>query len=161
MRTRLSATTTVTRMVPEPTLVPPESRARVAAARVARLATVRPDGRPHLVPVTFALVGDQVVTAVDEKPKRTQDLQRLRNIAATPQVSLLVDAYAEDWSQLWWVRLDGPAEVVVDEPRRTELVAALVEKYPQYRAASPPGPVIVMAVERHTAWSAHHERGGA
>ena len=148
-------------MVPEPTAVPAESRARVAAARVARLATVRSDGRPHLVPVTFALVGDHVVSAVDEKPKRTQDLQRLRNIAATPQVSLLVDAYSEDWSQLWWVRLDGSAEIVADGPRRTELVQALVEKYPQYQAAPPPGPVIVMAVERHTAWSAHHERGSA
>jgi PPOX class probable F420-dependent enzyme len=113
------------------------------------------------VPVTFALVGDHVVSAVDEKPKRSQDLQRLRNIAATPQVSLLVDAYSEDWSQLWWVRLDGSAEIVADGPRRTELVQALVEKYPQYQAAPPPGPVIVMAVERHTAWSAHHERGSA
>src|SRR3990170_1270448 len=98
----------------------PDDRSRVEQARVARLATVRPDGSPHLVVVTFALSGDTVVTAVDDKPKRTQQLQRLRNLQERPAATLLVDHYDEDWSQLWWVRLDGDAHVVRDEPRRTQ-----------------------------------------
>lgn len=121
---------------------------------MARLATVRPDGRPHLVVVTFALVDQTVVTAVDAKPKRTHDLQRLRNIAANPHVTLLIDAYAEDWSQLWWTRLDGTAEIVEDEPRRTDLVAPLVTKYTQYRTTPPPGPVVLITVEHEVSWAA-------
>jgi len=98
---------------------PDDARRRVAEARVARLATVRPDGAPHLVPVTFALLDDdRVVTAVDAKPKTTQHLQRLVNISAEPRVGLLVDHYDDDWQQLWWVRLDGTARVVRDEPER-------------------------------------------
>ena len=131
-----------------------QEAARVAAARVGRLATVRPDGTPHVVPVVFALVGGTVVTAVDAKPKRTHDLQRLRNLERQPACSLLVDAYDEDWSQLWWVRLDGVARVVRDEPERSEHVAALVDKYGQYRSAQPPGPVVVVEVRATTSWSA-------
>jgi PPOX class probable F420-dependent enzyme len=131
-----------------------DDRARVEQARVARLATVRPDGTPHLVVVTFALHGDTVVTAVDDKPKRSQQLQRLRNLRERPAAALLVDHYDEDWSQLWWVRLDGDARVVRDEPRRTDALAPLVAKYPHYRAASPRGPVILFTVRSAASWSA-------
>lgn len=129
-------------------------RELVARARVARLATVRPDGSPHVVAVTFALDGDDVVTAVDDKPKRTRDLHRLRNIDAHPAVSLLVDHYEDDWSRLWWVRLDGTAVVVRDEPRRSELLTPLVAKYAHYRASPPAGPVVVMTVTATASWRA-------
>jgi PPOX class probable F420-dependent enzyme len=128
-------------------------RARVEGSRVARLATVRPDGRPHLVPVTFAFAAPElVVTAVDHKPKRSTDLQRLRNVDAHPEVSLLVDAYDEDWSRLWWVRLDATAEVVRDEPTRSSLAAALVERYPAYAGRPPAGPVLAMTVHTVVSW---------
>ena len=78
-----------------------EMRSRFASARVARLATLQPDGSPHLVPVTFAVDGDALAFAVDAKPKTTQRLQRIRNIERDPRVSLLVDEYADDWSRLW------------------------------------------------------------
>jgi PPOX class probable F420-dependent enzyme len=129
-------------------------RARLEAARVGRLATVRPAGTPHVVVVTFASAGDQLVTAVDQKPKRTSALQRLRNVEARPAVSLLVDHYEEDWAQLWWVRVDGVAAVVTDEPRRSELLAPLVEKYRAYREDPPAGPVLVIDVRRTTSWQA-------
>jgi PPOX class probable F420-dependent enzyme len=131
------------------------ARERFAAARVARLATVRPDGRPHLVPVTFALAGDVVWSAVDEKPKSTRALQRLANIAAHPAVSVLVDHYDEDWSALWWVRADGIASVVdVDgSPEVRTVLDALVAKYPQY-AAPPPGPLVRVEVTRWRTWAA-------
>lgn len=135
----------------------PDDRERVERARVARLATVRPDGTPHLVVVTFALSGDTVVTAVDGKPKRSTNLQRLRNLMERPTAALLVDHYDEDWSRLWWIRLDGEAEVVRDEPRRTDVLAPLIAKYPQYQSAAPPGPVIVITLRSAASWSATPE----
>ncbi len=130
-----------------------ELRQRVARARVARLATVRPDGRPHVVPITFALDGDAVVTAVDHKPKTTTSLQRLRNIEARPVASVLVDHYDDDWSALWWVRGDGDARVVSEGAERERAVRRLVEKYDPYRDSPPRGPVIVLAVTRWSCWS--------
>jgi PPOX class probable F420-dependent enzyme len=135
-------------------LWPDPSRSRVSAARVARLATVRPDGSPHLVPVTFALHGHTVVTAVDHKPKSTTALQRLANIDAEPRVSLLVDHYDEDWRRLWWVRLDGDAHVVRDEPERSTLLEPLVARYAAYQDRPPAGPVIVVRIATVTSWSA-------
>jgi PPOX class probable F420-dependent enzyme len=104
--------------------------------------------------VTYALDGDTVVTGVDHKPKTTTALQRLANIEQHPQVSLLVDHYDDDWQQLWWVRLDGSARVVRDEPERSSLLEPLVAKYPAYRNQPPAGPVILVAVETVTTWSA-------
>jgi PPOX class probable F420-dependent enzyme len=130
-----------------------EARARFAAARVARLATASADGRPHLVPIVFALEGDVLYTAVDAKPKSTRDLRRLANIAANPLVAVLVDHYAEDWTQLWWVRADGTARVVAAEAagRALELLTA---RYAQYVTQSPPGPVLAIEVCGWTGWQA-------
>ena len=128
------------------------SLARFAEARVARLATAGADGRPHLVPVTFAVHDDVVVIAVDHKPKTTTNLRRLRNIRENEQVSLLVDHYDEDWSRLWWVRVDGVARVLVDEAERAEPVAWLRAKYEQYRERPPTGPVIRIAVHKVVDW---------
>ena len=119
-------------------------------ARVARLATVDPEGRPHVVPICFVLDGDTLYTAVDDKPKRTRALQRLRNVEANPRVEVLVDHYDEDWTRLWWVRLRGTARVV-DDARALELLAA---KYPQYAERPPAGPVIAVTVEERTEWRA-------
>jgi len=128
-------------------------RRRVAAAPVARLATVRPDGRPHVVPITFALDGDVLVTAVDHKPKSTTRLARLANVAAHPVASVLVDHYDDDWSQLWWARADGRAEVVAAGAAWERAVERLVAKYAAYRARPPEGPAIVVHVERWATWS--------
>lgn len=129
-------------------------RELVDDARVGRLATVRPDGHPHVVPVTFASIRPGVlVTAVDHKPKSTTDLQRIRNIEANPAVALLVDHYDDDWATLWWVRLDATARIVVDEPQRTDLAAALEGKYRQYVGNRPAGPVIAMTVHRVASWN--------
>ncbi|HEX4791435.1 MAG TPA: TIGR03668 family PPOX class F420-dependent oxidoreductase [Actinospica sp.] len=131
----------------------PIARARslFAAARVARLATADADGRPHLVPVTFVVEGESVHFAVDAKPKRTQQLRRLRNIEANPRVSLLVDEYDEDWERLWWVRADGVARIHHDGHAR--VVDLLRAKYPQYAAIEVGrGPVVEIAVERWSGW---------
>ncbi len=138
-----------------------EARARFAHTRVAHLATVSAEGLPHLVPITFALLGsDRLVTAVDHKPKRTTALRRLVNIAANPAVAVLVDHYAEDWEQLWWARADGHAHVLHPEceaDARASALEALVARYPQYRERVPAGLVIIVDVSRWSGWSA----GGA
>jgi PPOX class probable F420-dependent enzyme len=129
-------------------------RRRAEAAPVARLATVDGTGRPRVQPCCFALDGDAAYSAVDHKPKRTARLARLADIAANPAVSLVVDHYESDWSQLWWVRLDGTARVVEAGPDWERGVDLLVAKYAQYQERRPEGPVIVIAVERVRAWSA-------
>jgi PPOX class probable F420-dependent enzyme len=121
---------------------------RLALARIGRLATVTAAGRPHIVPVCFALDRGRIVTAVDAKPKVTTSLARLDNVRATGRASLLVDHYAEDWSQLWWVRADGTAEVLDSDPA----IDALAAKYEQYRTARPAGPVIMIEPERWRSW---------
>jgi len=135
------------------------ARQRFGAARVARLATLGPDGRPHLVPVTFVLApgaagGDRLYSTVDAKPKTTTRLQRLRNIAADPRVTLLADHYAEDWAGLWWVRADGTASVLTGPADMAVPLRLLAERYPQYREHPPAGPVISIRVERWTGWAA-------
>jgi PPOX class probable F420-dependent enzyme len=127
-----------------------EARERLAAARVARLATVGAEGQPHVVPITFAADGNRIFTAVDHKPKTTSNLRRLRNIQENPTVALLVDHYAEDWDELWWVRVDGAAYILGDEERARDL---LVQKYQQYRQRPPDGPVIVIETERWIGWT--------
>lgn len=129
-----------------------EALARLAQARVAHLATMRPDGGPHVVPVTFAVVGGNIVTAIDAKPKTTRDLQRLENIRANRLVSLLADHYEEDWTRLWWVRVDGPAAVHEKGAIFDDGVEALAEKYPQYREQVPDGPLIAISQDRVVGW---------
>ena len=132
-----------------------EARRRLAVARVGRLATVTAEGSPHLVPVVFALVDDVAYTAVDGKPKTTMALRRLANVAATGQASLLVDEYREDWSDLWWVRVDGSAEVLsADSSERDVAVKALTRKYQQYVSHPPAGPVIAVRLNRWRSWEA-------
>ena len=131
----------------------PDASERFGAARVARLATTNANGTPHLEPVVFALAGETVWTAVDDKPKTTTALRRLDNVRARPEVSLLVDHYADDWSALWWVRADGTG-TVLDAGEASDGVAALVAKYEQYQRRPPPGPVLRIDVTRWMSWCA-------
>ncbi len=130
-----------------------EARERFAAARVARLATVDRAGRPHLVPIVFAVSDDHVYSVVDAKPKRTTTLRRLANVQENPAVSLLVDHYDDrEWSRLWWVRADGTARVLETvEQEAQRAIALLRERYPQQRAE---GSVLAVDVERWSGWSA-------
>jgi PPOX class probable F420-dependent enzyme len=131
-----------------------EMRARVEAARVARLATLRDDGRPHVVPVCFALAGDAIVSVVDDKPKRSAHLRRLDNVRVHPAVTLLVDHYDDDWTRLWWVRVDGAARVIEGGPEHRRAVDRLAAKYAQYRVARPGGAVIAVEIQSWQGWSA-------
>jgi PPOX class probable F420-dependent enzyme len=149
-----------------------EARRRFASARVARLATADPDGRPHIVPFTFALGGDagqraggrggdgedspadRIYSAVDAKPKSSTDLRRLRNIRANPRVAVLADHYEDDWGRLWWARADGQAVILDDPAAMAPALALLAGRYPRYRGQPPGGPVISIRVTRWTGWAA-------
>jgi PPOX class probable F420-dependent enzyme len=131
-----------------------DPQASFAHAPVARLGTVAPDGTPHLVPVVFALRDEVVYTAVDAKPKTTQRLRRLANIERHPQVSLLVDHYADDWTQLWWVRIDGIAAIHHDGDALHAGHDLLRAKYAQYQSVPLNGPVIAVAIQRWSSWHA-------
>jgi PPOX class probable F420-dependent enzyme len=134
---------------------PSEARRRFAEARVARLATADAAGRPHLVPMVFALAGETIYSAVDAKPKRSTALRRLANVAANPLVAVLADHYDDDWTLLWWVRADGAGRVLVAaSPEAAAAVDLLVTRYPQYRHQRPAGPVLAIDVTRWSGWSA-------
>jgi len=128
---------------------------RATHAPVGRLATVTPAGTPHVVPVCFVLVGSRIFTATDGKPKTTRALQRFDNVRANPSASLLVDHWDDDWSQLWWVRADGPAHVVEEGPELDDGIEALREKYRgHYGIAPPTGPGIVLDATHWVGWAA-------
>jgi PPOX class probable F420-dependent enzyme len=135
-------------------LEPAEARDRFARSAVLRLATAGADGRPHVVPCTFAVGGaGRIVIGIDNKPKASTDLRRLRNIGENPRVSLLVDHYAEDWRLLWWARADGTATVEKAGAEHADDWERLAAKYPQYEAQVLGGPVIVVTVERWSGWA--------
>ena len=129
-------------------------RRLVSPAQVGRLATVRSDGHPHVVPICFVITDDVIYSAVDDKPKRHRHLQRISNVTATGTASLLVDEYHDDWSRLWWVRLDGRARLVDNTAESERAISLLSDKYPQYRNRRPPGPVLAVDVQRWVGWSA-------
>lgn len=124
------------------------------STRSATLGTVDERGRPHLVPIVFAYHDDRLYTAVDQKPKSTYRLKRLRNIEANSRVSVLVDHYDDDWTRLWWVRIDGTAQVIGAGPRFEKGIALLTAKYEPYAAQPPPGPVIELRIKTIRSWSA-------
>ncbi len=127
---------------------------RLGNSKVARLATADAQGRPHIVPIVFALDGNTLYFAVDTKPKKTTDLKRLKNIAANPAVSVLADHYENDWTKLWWVRADGTASVVTGSAEAERAIDLLAHKYEQHRRERPPGPVVAVHLDRVTGWSA-------
>ena len=131
-----------------------EARARFASVPVARLGTADALGRPHVVVVTFAVEGDTVYTAVDQKPKSGANLKRLRNVGENPQVTMLADQYSDDWDTLWWVRADGRAVILTGQRQMAEPLRLLADRYWQYQKAPPTGPVLAVTVERWSGWAA-------
>ena len=131
-----------------------EAWRRVTLAQVGHLATVRKDGRPHAVPIVFAVEEAVIYSIADPKPKTGLDLLRHRNIRANPAVSLLVHEYDDAWADIWWVRVDGTARIVEDGPERERTIRLLKAKYPQYATWTTPfGAATVIDVDRVASWS--------
>ena len=129
-------------------------RERVQTARVARLATIDPDGRPHLVPIVFVLDGQTLYSAVDAKPKRSRRLRRFANARERPDVTVLVDHYEDDWSQLWGVSLRGRARVLDAGEEAERALRLLADKYEQYRREPPGRPVLAVDILEWRSWDA-------
>lgn len=133
-------------------------RKKLKEARVARLATVDSERRPHIVPVCFVYHNSVFYTAIDRKPKRVvpERLTRLRNIARAPQVALVMDHYSEDWTELWYVLVRGEAKLIPKSARAEHRLALqkLRDKYPQYAAGwlADHAPVIRITPRKITAW---------
>ena len=135
-------------------LDPAEARRRFAASPVLRLATAGRDGQPHVVPCTFVLDEQGRITiGIDNKPKSTTSLRRLRNIGENPRVSAIADYYDEDWNQLWWARADGTAAIELSGAGHRSHWGQLAGRYPQYRDQVLAGPVILMTVASWSGWA--------
>ena len=128
------------------------ARQRLTDTRVGHLATVTADFRPHIVPCCLVLTASTLYSAVDAKPKTTHALRRLQNVQANPASSVIVDHYDEDWMTLWWIRVDGYGRVIESGDERDRAIDLLVEKYEQYRATPPPGPVLALDIEHWHTW---------
>ena len=149
--------TTIARARPRDSFVPDtgdELRAAFEHAAVACLATIDADDRPNAVPICFAVRDGSLYSAVDHKPKRSRKLKRLENIAARPAVSVIVDHYSDDWTQLWWMVAEGQAEIVSEAAEAALAVDLLGAKYAQYRTTPPTGAVVALRIDRWHGWSA-------
>ena len=121
--------------------------------RVGRLGLLDDEGRPRVLPVTFAVAGDAIYSAIDRKPKRAGEPARVRYLRRRPEAALTVDHYEDNWSTLSWVQLLGRVELL--DPADDESgMSALVAKYEPYRDDPPPGPLLVLLPERALHWRA-------
>ena len=139
--------------MPSPLRLSPSALRFVRAARVAHLATADALGQPLVIPICFAFDGKEFFSPIDEKPKRTTRLQRLRNIAENPKVSLIIDRYTEDWRRLAYLLIRGSAKILLRGARHRRGVYLLRRKYPQYRSmAINDRPMIVIIPKQLTSW---------
>ena len=142
-------------MTPTLDQLPSCARALLAEARVAHLGLLDDERRPRVLPVTFAVVGGALWSAVDDKPKRRagDELARVRWLRARPESTVTVDRYDDDWTRLAWVQLVGTTDVL-DTAGHGDVLAALAERYAPYRGAAPPGPLLRLTPARALCWRA-------
>jgi PPOX class probable F420-dependent enzyme len=126
--------------------------------RVARLGLLDEEGAPRVLPVTFAVAEGRIWSAIDQKPKRTEEPARLRFLRRDPRAALTVDRYSDEWDQLAWVQVLGRVEIleIADGPGG---LVALREKYKPYRDQAPPGPLLALQPERYLWWRAVDPEG--
>ena len=132
-----------------------EQRRFLDAQRVARLATADAAGRPHVVPICYALTGATVYFTIDEKPKKRPgaNLKRLANLRENPVAALVVDRYDEDWSRLGWVMVQGRAAVLESGPEHDLAQASLRARYPQLATMRIEAlPVVAVRVDHVASW---------
>ena len=134
----------------------------LSSQKVAYLATTDVHAQPHLVPVVFVSMEEDIFICIDEKPKKNRSLKRLANIKANPKISLLVDNYDDDWQELKWVRVDGTAILLenTDESRAVfeSVISTLRDKYPQYQTMDlSRGPLIRITINAIASWQAYRE----
>lgn len=138
---------------PPAPVITPDVAAFIDSCRVAHLATADAEGHPHVIPVCFAHHGGAFWLPIDEKPKRTTRLKRLRNIEANPNVALVFDRYDEDWIRLAYVLVRGAASIIERGGDHPQALSTLRDRYPQYRAmALEDLPLIRITLETVVTW---------
>ena len=142
----------------EPTDVVAWANSLLETARVGRLGLVDLDGAPRVLPVTFAVVGGRIWSAIDLKPKRSREPARLRFLRRDPRAALTVDRYSDDWDELAWVQVLGTVSIVETGDGAVGL-EALSAKYAPYREAAPPGPLLCLEPQRYLWWQAADPEG--
>jgi PPOX class probable F420-dependent enzyme len=144
-------------------IISEEARRFADNHRVAHLATANREGIPHVIPLCYALIGDCIYFVVDEKPKRTHlGLKRLQNIRANPQVALVIDDYADDWTQLAYLLVHGLAAILDDPAEFERALQHLRARYPQYIGMSlgfEHNPMVRITIERMQLWRANESSG--
>jgi PPOX class probable F420-dependent enzyme len=133
--------------------LPGWARELLAAQRVGRLAFLDDEDRPRVLPVTYAVLGDAVWSAIDDKPKRAAEPARVRYLRRRPEAALCVDRYSDDWSRLAWAQLLGRVDILSAAESGAAL-QALAARYESYRERTPPGPLLRLSVERALCWRA-------
>jgi len=127
------------------------------AHRLAHLATCGGDGQPHVVPICYAVEAAALHFVVDEKPKASKRLRRLRNLEENPRAAVVIDDYDDEWRRLAYLLLRGTASVVRDPGEYQRVVALLRARYGPYRAmplAMVDNPLVRIAIESEHFWSA-------
>jgi PPOX class probable F420-dependent enzyme len=142
----------------EPTEIVAWANELLETTRVGRLGLVDGEGAPRVLPVTFAVAEGRIWSAIDQKPKRTDEPARLRFLRRDPRAALTVDRYSDDWEELAWVQVLGSVRIL-DASEGAAGLAALREKYEQYREKTPPGPVLALEPERYLWWRAADPEG--
>lgn len=135
--------------------LPSWARRLLEDAAVGHLGLIDEAGGPRVLPVSFAVCGEQLVTAIDHKPKRRAgaELARVRWLRRRPVAALTVDHYSDDWTQLAWVQALGQV-AVLDASDAEDALAALLARHEQYRTRPPAGPVLALAPQRMLWWRA-------
>jgi PPOX class probable F420-dependent enzyme len=139
-------------------IIPPAVEEFIERARVARLATIDSEFKPHLVPVVFVFDGNHFFIPVDEKRKtaKPEKLKRIRNIQDNPNVTLLIDEYSEDWTKLAFVMIQGKASVATKEEGNIQVREAykkLMSKYLQYQKVRVGEMCIIITPKKIASWS--------
>jgi PPOX class probable F420-dependent enzyme len=133
---------------------PPRHLSSLLRSRRGVLGTIGPDGSPNVLPVCYTWAGDVIWTAIDAKPKSTDQLQRVRDVKAHPHITFMVDRWDEDWTRLAWLQAHGSASILPGGPETEKAYAALRDKYHQYDDTKLDGPVIRIDVDRWVGWAA-------
>jgi PPOX class probable F420-dependent enzyme len=137
----------------QPTELVAWARELLETERVGRLGLLDEDGGPRVLPVTFAVSGGRIWSAIDQKPKRAGEPARVRFLRRDPRAALTVDRYSDDWDRLAWVQVLGTVRVL-DVSDGAQGLAALSGKYEQYRDRPPPGPLLALEPQRYLWWRA-------
>lgn len=97
-----------------------EARSMLEACRHLQVASLGPDGRPHLVPMWYALDDDGLIAFTTYAKS-----QKIKNLQRDPRITVMVEA-GEAYNELRGVMIDGEAEVITDDPEHTARIMALI-----------------------------------